>query len=158
MHPNHRETAAAVLAGLREAHITTGAPHKLYTYALVGSGTPTGEIDAFDRELPPIPEQHFAELTGRAGALVAASESSALRLAMRGLGTGHDHEVAVPELGWVPGDIMSLYESVIFDFSGVLTTAWTTAYAPSPGPADSFEPIASWPSPSFPRSVSCART
>ncbi|MFE4336279.1 DegT/DnrJ/EryC1/StrS family aminotransferase [Streptomyces sp. NPDC056831] len=109
MYPNHRETAAAVLAGLREAHITTGAPHKLYTYALVGSGTPTGEIDAFDRELPPILEQHFAELTGRAGALVVASESSAFRLAMRGLGTGHDHEVAVPELGWVPGDIMFLH-------------------------------------------------
>jgi dTDP-4-amino-4,6-dideoxygalactose transaminase len=69
--------------------------------AIVGGGILTGEIATFDGKLLPALEQRVADLTGRAASLAVDSGSSALRLAMRGLGVGPGHEVIVPELGWV---------------------------------------------------------
>ncbi|MEW2401376.1 aminotransferase class I/II-fold pyridoxal phosphate-dependent enzyme [Streptomyces sp. NPDC046862] len=69
--------------------------------AIVGNGILSGEIATFDGKLLPEFERRVADLTGRAQALAVDSGSSALRLAMRGLGIGHGHEVIIPEVGWV---------------------------------------------------------
>ncbi|MFD4480398.1 DegT/DnrJ/EryC1/StrS family aminotransferase [Streptomyces sp. NPDC058471] len=68
---------------------------------IVGGGILSGEIATFDGKHLPALEQRVADLTGRAQALAVDSGSSALRLAMRGLGVGPGHEVIIPELGWV---------------------------------------------------------
>jgi dTDP-4-amino-4,6-dideoxygalactose transaminase len=68
---------------------------------IVGGGILSGEIATFDGKHLPALEHRVAELTGRAQALAVDSGSSALRLAMRGLGVGPGHEVIIPELGWV---------------------------------------------------------
>ncbi|MGY5079337.1 DegT/DnrJ/EryC1/StrS family aminotransferase [Streptomyces nigrescens] len=77
--------------------LLTAAPQ----HAIVGDGILTGEISTFDGKLLPSLEERVAELTGRATAPAVDSGSSALRLAMRGLGIGPAHEVIIPELGWV---------------------------------------------------------
>ena len=61
----------------------------------------TGAIATFDachlREL----EHAVAARIGRADAVAVDSGSSALALAVRGLGVGPGHEVIIPEVGWV---------------------------------------------------------
>lgn len=69
--------------------------------ALVGEGIVTGQLATFGGKLLPTLEQRVADLTGRAQALAVDSGSSALRLALRGLGVGPGDEVIIPELGWV---------------------------------------------------------
>ncbi|MET8683620.1 PIG-L family deacetylase [Streptomyces sp. NPDC004732] len=46
VHPDHRATAAAVLAGLPEAHIHTGCPNRLYTCDSYNSLTLGGPVNA----------------------------------------------------------------------------------------------------------------
>ncbi|MFD4480397.1 PIG-L deacetylase family protein [Streptomyces sp. NPDC058471] len=46
VHPDHRAVAAAVLAGLPEAHIHTGCPRRLYTCDSYNSLTLSGPVNA----------------------------------------------------------------------------------------------------------------
>lgn len=69
--------------------------------AIISNGILSGEIATFDGKLLRDFEHRVADLTGRAHALAVDSGSSALRLALRGLGIGHGHEVIIPEVSWV---------------------------------------------------------
>jgi LmbE family N-acetylglucosaminyl deacetylase len=46
VHPDHRRAAAAVLAGLPQAHIATGTPRRLYTCDSYNSLTLSGPVNA----------------------------------------------------------------------------------------------------------------
>ncbi|MGY5079338.1 PIG-L deacetylase family protein [Streptomyces nigrescens] len=46
VHPDHRAAAAAVLAGLPDAHIATGTPRRLYTCDTYNSLTLSGQVNA----------------------------------------------------------------------------------------------------------------
>ncbi|MET8683621.1 aminotransferase class I/II-fold pyridoxal phosphate-dependent enzyme [Streptomyces sp. NPDC004732] len=68
---------------------------------IVGGGILSGAIATHDGNHLPALERRVASLLGREQALAVDSGSSALRLAMRGLGVGPGDEVIIPELGWV---------------------------------------------------------
>lgn len=68
---------------------------------LVAAAIASGEIGTFDAHYLPDLERAVAGRIGRRAAIAVDSGSGALALAIRALGLGPDHEVIIPEIGWV---------------------------------------------------------
>ncbi|WP_218149312.1 PIG-L deacetylase family protein [Streptomyces colonosanans] len=76
VHPDHRATAQAVLAGLPAAHIATGAPRKLYTCDTYNSLTLNGPVTAsviidisatYERKMRALAEHHSQPISEHFG-------------------------------------------------------------------------------------------